>query len=253
MAIEVFARYELKFALDEEQYRSVLREIEKRMVPDAYSMGGETYTISNVYYDTPDNYLISTAVRHDGTYRYKIRLRTYDCSLQTAFLEIKKKFNGLTSKRRTSMFIDDVAPMLNQGIFPQNRPFMNVQVAREICEIGKVMTLEPKTVVSYDRRAYFSKNPEDSDLRITFDTNIRSRRENLDLRMGNSGTLLRNDGRYIMEVKVARSVPVWVSDMLSRYEIRRIRYSKYGEDYKKYVINSRPTTIEAAKKGKKYL
>lgn len=239
MAIEVFSRYELKFGLDEKQYEAVIDEIEQRMTPDAYSRKGCSYTISNVYYDTPDDRLVSVAVNHDGKYRYKVRLRTYDTSLQTAFLEIKKKYNGLTNKRRTSIYIDDVNPMLMEGIFPKEQPFMNMQVTQELYHIGRRIVLMPKTVISYDRRAYFGNDRWEKDLRITFDKNIRARRSDLDLRLGSGGELLIDDYAYIMEVKVERSVPVWVAQMLSRNNIRRIRFSKYGTEYKKYILRSR--------------
>lgn len=238
MAIEVFSRYELKFGINSKQYGAVLNEIEGRMTSDAHSRGGAYYTISNIYYDTPDNRLISAALNHDGDYRYKLRLRTYDPSQQTAFLEIKKKFRGLTGKRRTAMYIDDVNPMLIQGVFPKAQPFMNMQVTNELYRIGRVLTLEPKAVISYDRRAYFGTGSE-GDLRITFDRGIRARRSGLDLRLGSGGEPLTDPDFYIMEVKVEHGVPMWVAKMLSDNEIRRIKFSKYGTEYKKYIINSR--------------
>lgn len=246
MAIEVFSRYELKFALNEEQYAAVIEEIEQKMTPDAYSREGSSYTISNIYYDTPTDRLISIALAHDGAYRYKIRLRTYDPSLQTAFLEIKKKYKGLTSKRRTSIYIDDVNPMLMDGVFPKKQPFMNMQVTNELYNVGREICLMPKAAISYDRRAYFGSFEGESDLRITFDKNIRTRRDNLDLRFGSGGEPLLDEGRYIMEVKVQRSVPMWVAEMLSRNGIVRTRFSKYGTEYKKYIKSSRTVILPSA-------
>ncbi len=235
MAIEVFSRYELKFMLDESRYKSVSGAIEKRMECDSYSLNGSCYTISNIYYDTPDNRLISTAVRHDGAYRYKVRLRTYDPTMETAFLEIKKKYKGLTNKRRTSILIDSVNPMFSEGIFPEEKPFMNMQVTKELYIIGRSLSLVPKTVISYDRRAFFGIDPADGDLRITFDKNIRSRRSGLDLRLGSDGEPLLEEGKWIMEVKVEKSVPLWVARLLSENGVKRVKFSKYGTEYKNYI------------------
>ncbi len=238
MAIEVFSRYELKFMLSEEQYKSVSDAIEQRMICDSYSLNGRCYTISNIYYDTPDNRLISAAVRHDGDYRHKIRLRTYDPTKDTAFLEIKKKYKGLTNKRRTSILIDSVNPMFSEGIFPEEKPFMNMQVTKELYIIGRSLSLAPKTVISYDRRAFFGKDPADGDLRITFDKNIRSRRSGLDLRLGSEGESLLEGGKWIMEVKVEQCVPLWVARLLSENSVKRVKFSKYGTEYKNYILKN---------------
>lgn len=239
MAIEVFSRYELKFEPNEEQYRSVLKELERRMEPDEHSRDGKTYTISNIYFDTPDDRLISAAIRHESKYRYKLRLRTYDPTLPTAFLEIKKKFNGLTSKRRTLIYVDDAEELLEHGIMPAERPFMNMQITRELLRIGRELPLLPKTVLSYDRRAYFGASGHERDLRVTFDKNIRARRDRTDFRLGTDGEPLIDDGHYIMEVKVEHSVPLWLASLLSENGLYRTRFSKYGAEYKRHLMNAK--------------
>ncbi len=237
MAIEVFSRYELKFMLGQSEYDRIHDRVKGQMTADRYSMDGNYYTISNIYYDTPDDRLISAASRHDGKYRYKIRLRTYDPTSDKAFLEIKKKYMGLTNKRRTKIFIDDAAAMLDRLIFPEEKDFMNMQVTRELYDIAKSTPLVPKTVLSYDRRAYFGSDDYEKDLRITFDHAIRFRREDLELRHGSYGELLLDEGKYIMEVKVSHSVPLWVANMLSDAGVTRTRFSKYGAEYKRYIQN----------------
>lgn len=245
MAIEVFSRYELKFMLDKRAYENIYSRIAQRMTPDAYSRDGSFYTISNVYYDTPDNSLISASVRHDGKYRYKLRLRTYDPSRNTAFLEIKKKYNGLTNKRRTTILIDDAARMLEEKIFPKEQPFMNMQVTRELYDIAQSLTLVPKTVISYDRQAFFGDDPVEKDLRITFDSGIRSRNTDLDLRKGSYGESMIEDDHWVMEVKVAHSVPIWIADLLAENGVSRTKFSKYGTEYKHYVAHVHDYNFDA--------
>lgn len=238
MAIEVFSRYELKFMLDRERFDAIHGEVCRRMEPDKYSRDGSFYTISNIYYDTPDDHLISTAVRHDGKYRYKLRMRTYDPSRDTAFLEIKKKYRGLTNKRRTAILIEDGRRLMEQGTEPEEKPFMNMQVTRELLEIAHEMPLRPKTLISYDRRAYFGGDGFEPDLRITFDSGIRSRRTDLELRHGSYGTLLLDGDYYIMEVKVSNSVPLWIARLLSENGVSRTHFSKYGAEYKQYLAEN---------------
>ncbi len=250
MAIEVFSRYELKFMLDSERFEAVHEEIQKRMTPDKYSRDGQFYTISNIYYDTPDDHLISTAVRHDGKYRYKIRMRTYDPTANTAFLEIKKKYRGLTNKRRTSILIDEGRRLLEHAEEPEERPFMNMQVTHELLDIASGMELRPKTQISYDRRAYFGGDEFEPDLRITFDSGIRARRRDLELRHGSYGEPLLEEGKYIMEVKVSRSVPVWIARLLSENGVSRTHFSKYGTEYLQYVAENFEKIRNLRQKGR---
>ena len=234
-AIEVFSRYELKFMPNREQYRNILKGIEQYMQPDEHSQGDNTYSISNVYFDTPDDRLVSTALKRESKYRYKIRMRTYDISLPTAFLEIKKKYNGLTSKRRTLLYVDDAEELLLHGIMPAEQPFMNMQITNELLRISREIPLLPKAVISYDRQAYFGSSGNETDLRVTFDNNIRTRRDRVDFRLGTDGEQLLDDEHYIMEVKVEHSVPMWLARLLSENHVYRIRFSKCGTEYKRYL------------------
>ena len=59
---------------------------------------------------------------------------------------------------------------------------MNPQVLEEIKYFLRLYDLEPKVYLAYERKALFDKNSRD--LRITFDTNIRSRRYDLEAGTG---------------------------------------------------------------------
>ena len=76
MAISTFQRKEIKFLLSLEQYEALLPEIHKYMDPDKYCVDGREYGIYNIYYDTPDDYLIRESISKPF-YKEKIRLRSY--------------------------------------------------------------------------------------------------------------------------------------------------------------------------------
>ncbi|MBP5582054.1 MAG: VTC domain-containing protein, partial [Ruminococcus sp.] len=76
MAINTFARKEIKFLLDMEQYNALAEEIHKYMEPDKYCVGGKEYGIYNIYYDTPDDFLIRESLSKPY-YKEKLRLRSY--------------------------------------------------------------------------------------------------------------------------------------------------------------------------------
>ena len=54
MTQEIFKRYEKKYMLTQKQYDALMPALERQMDTDHY---GE-YTISNIYFDTPDFQLV---------------------------------------------------------------------------------------------------------------------------------------------------------------------------------------------------
>lgn len=245
MAIEVFNRYENKYFLTEDRLDRILSEVEEHMVPDKFNRGRKTYSISNIYFDTPDDYLIRASLAKPK-YKEKLRLRAYGVPDKdgTAFLEMKKKFNGLVNKRRTSIPLQEGYLFAENGGMSPLSEEMNPQVTREIaCMIRRYGTLAPKVMIAYDRLAYFEKgNP---DLRISFDTNIRSRRYDLKLEEGNDGTLLIPEGIWLMEIKTASAVPLWLSSLLTREDVYKVSFSKYGYEYRCHVANRKEESYYA--------
>ena len=76
MAINSFARKEIKFLLNMEQYENLMKIIPEYMNPDKYCVGGKEYSIFNIYYDTSDDFLIRESLSKPY-YKEKIRLRSY--------------------------------------------------------------------------------------------------------------------------------------------------------------------------------
>ena len=106
---------------------------------------------------------------------------------------------------------------------------------REIDYSMKRYNLKPMVFIAYERYAY--KDNEDTGLRITFDTNLRYREDELKLEYGSSGKLLFDKPMYIMEIKTLGGLPLWFSSILSELKIYPNSFSKYGNVYKKYLIN----------------
>ena len=119
MAIEVFNRYEKKYMMDEKTFYELTDRISDYMSPDAYNKNGEAYRISNIYYDTESDQLIRASIEKP-VYKEKLRLRAYGTpSLDDmVFVEIKKKYNGIVNKRRTSMTLKEAYSYLDEGTMP---------------------------------------------------------------------------------------------------------------------------------------
>lgn len=56
---------------------------------------------------------------------------------------------------------------------------------------------------------------EQPELRITFDTNLRFRTDELDLRLGSHGAPLLMPDEVLMELKIPGVCPMWLSRLLS--------------------------------------
>ncbi|MEA4925906.1 MAG: polyphosphate polymerase domain-containing protein [Syntrophomonadaceae bacterium] len=243
MTIKTFSRYEKKFVINEDQYKAILPGIMQYMHPDGNCKEGQEYVISNIYYDT-DN---SSLIRHSLSkpfYKEKLRIRSYDIPVSPnseVFLELKKKIGGVVIKRRAVLSLIEASLFLDYGINPQPADYINGQVLNEIAYFLNTNPVKPTAYISYRRKALFGK--DDKNFRITFDRNIITRREELDLEKGRFGTDLLAD-RYLMEVKIAGAFPLWLTGLLADHKVYSTRYSKYGQEYMKNVLEQ--TNLQSA-------
>lgn len=231
-------RKEIKFMLDMEQYEALLTEIHRYMDPDKFCVGGKDYGIYNLYYDTPDDYLIRTSLEKPG-YKEKIRLRSYYSPAEPTdkvFLEIKKKVDGIVTKRRVTMTLSESDAYL----FHRQKPaelskYLQKQIFAELDVFLGNYPVIPKQYISYQRSAFFGK--DDPDFRLTFDRQITERRYDLSLALPSYGAQIIAPNQRLMEVKIAGAMPLWLSQKLAELKIYKISFSKYGRAYQRYIRN----------------
>lgn len=221
MSINIFERLEKKYVINEKQYNQILAKIQDKMHIDEHGF----YSIYNIYFDTENFDLIRKSLEHP-TYKEKVRLRSYTVpNLESkVFLELKKKYKGIVYKRRVEIKLKDFYYYYYSKKLP-----LDTQIMKEIDYVFKFYNLNPMVFLAYDRCAYFDNN--DSNFRITFDKNIRSRFDNLYIEKGDKGKVLMND-KYVMEIKTVNSLPIWFTKILSELNIYPTSFSKYGEVYK---------------------
>lgn len=237
MIAETFNRYEYKYLINESTFEKISDYLLEFLTPDKYNVDGNAYSIANLYYDTNNDFLIRTSLSKPA-YKEKLRLRAYGIpSLSDkVFIEIKKKYKGIVNKRRTNIVLEDAYFFTENGYPSKVTSIMNRQVTSEITYFLKVYPAFPKLYLAYDRFAFFGK--ENSNIRVSFDTNIRTRRYDLRLEYGDYGEKLLDKELYLMEIKAENSIPLWLTKMLSDYEIKRMGFSKYGTEFKKYLSNA---------------
>ncbi len=224
----VFKRTEKKYLLDRQQYNELIEKMRPYVKDDEYGR----YTICNIYYDTDDYSLIRKSLEKP-VYKEKLRLRSYGAAKEgdMVFLEIKKKYDGVVYKRRISLKLEEAEDYLSG----KARPADDGQIAKEIDYFIKHYSPKPKMFIAYDRQAF--AGIEDEELRITFDTGIRSREEMLTLRMDSFTTPLFEDGTVLMELKTGDAMPLWLAHALSDLKIYPTSFSKYGNIYKQKIEN----------------
>lgn len=234
-----FKRYEKKYFITPFQQAVIMSRFEPYMKPDEFSK----YTICSIYYDT-DNWQLIRASLEKPAYKEKLRVRSYGTAGKdgNVFVEIKKKFSGVVYKRRVTTNINNAYPLLS-GATPGSS---FGQIGKEIEWFQRHYNTKPKIFIAYDRTAFTGKdNPE---LRITFDTNMRWRDTDLDLRLGDYGKPIISSDNILMEIKIPYACPVWLSRILSDTGAFPTSFSKYGTCYKNYILkaDSKPSCKKEA-------
>ena len=226
--IFIFERVEKKYRINSEQKLALVDAIKDKLIPDSHGVS----TICSLYLDTPDHLLIRNSI-DAKTYKEKLRIRSYGVPTvdDKVFLEIKKKFKGIVYKRRVALDLWQVMEYINSKNPPIESQIMS--------EIDYAMNFynhpKPSMVVAYEREAFFAK--DDPNVRITFDTGVRFREQNLLLENGTDGTFILPDDAVIMEIKTAGAMPMWLSSILNSSGIFPASFSKYGTAYRQTITN----------------
>ena len=218
----IFKRYEKKYLLSAEEKQKFLSIIADKLVPDKYGKN----TLCSLYLDTPDYLLIRNSI--DAiSYKEKLRIRSYGVPNDDTmvFFEIKKKYKGVVYKRRVSLKLDEAFKYIES-----KEPPMDTQIMREIDYLMNFYNHpQPDVCILCEREAFFFA--ESSDIRLTFDENLRYRRgfptkENL-----SDGTPITKKDECILEIKTPGAMPIWLARALSECKIYPRSFSKYAHAY----------------------
>jgi len=223
----IFQRYELKYLLNFHQLQALLDAMAPHMVPDEYSHS----SIRNLYLDTPDFLLIRRSLERPA-YKEKLRVRSYGQAgtQEPVFVELKKKYRSVVYKRRISLPQDQAMACLSGEM-----PWPDSQIGRELAyTMGFYQTLRPAMFLSYERDSF--RGTEDENFRVTFDTKIRYRQEELTLNSEPWGTPILDPGQVLMELKVAGGLPIWMAHALSQQGVFKTSFSKYGTAYQNILL-----------------
>lgn len=217
----VFKRVEEKYLLTSKQKQIFFEKINPYLKKDQFFES----TICNIYFDNQNNDLIINSLEKP-IFKEKLRLRSYQIPdlNSEVFLEIKEKYKGVVGKRRIKMTLKEFYDYYEKQEYDKNN-----QIMKEIDYYFKYYHLKPSIYIAYDRKSYRSK--DDENLRITIDSNLRSRYEDLKLELGDAGKKYFKEDYYIMEIKTLGAMPLWLVRSLSELKIYPASFSKYGKIY----------------------
>ncbi len=233
--IRKFNRFELKYLISLQQAERFKTALKAYMRPDEHGNNHGRYTLTSLYYDSPD--LRCYWEKEYGLrFRRKLRLRRYEggealtagetlTEETPIFVEIKQRVDRVTQKRRAVLPYGAALRLCNDRQLPACAP-EDRAVIEEIYVFLWQYNLRPVSIVRYDRQAFIGST-YDLGLRVTFDTNLTFQAHPLYLHEAPEGLPMLSPNRVVMEIKVNERIPSWLAGLIADHNLRLERMSKY--------------------------
>ncbi len=225
-----FKRFELKYKLTLAQYDALSEYMATYMKLDKY----RRHKISNIYFDTEDYRIIRHSLEKPK-YKEKLRIRIYGepQSKEQAFIELKKKFDGVVYKRRMTVPQDTALSYFDNNFTQEDNDFTQIQ--KEINYFAKSYdNLQAKVYLAYEREAYFGL--EDENFRMTFDFKIKMRNTNVSFDESEEDIPVIQNDTVLLEVKTMHGLPFWFIEFLNQNKLYSTSFSKYGTAYIAHIL-----------------
>ncbi|MBU0475085.1 MAG: polyphosphate polymerase domain-containing protein [Bacteroidetes bacterium] len=197
--------------------------------PNSKNFENKHYTVKSIYLDSSNLKDYHDKIESINR-RKKVRIRGYNNidSCSKVFLELKKKIGSHVYKNRALISYCDLEDFLS------NRNYDLIESKKYKSDAEKFLyhytrgSLNPITLVTYEREAFFSKF--DNTLRITFDKNIRFQKAaNFEaLSLDHQYEAINHDF-FVLEIKFSKGFPDWLQNILFAHKLTRKSFSKYAE------------------------
>ena len=227
---------ELKFLVTTRQRKAITRAISGHLERDPFGDAAGRYPVVSLYYDNAPRDVYWEQVQGVGS-RRKLRVRVYGGATEcppVSFVEIKHKLDGRTVKRRAALDLPSALALCADrptAAALEHLAHLSAaegRVVEEARAMARSRGLAPTCVVRYDREAFHGR-ADAPDLRLTFDDHVVYRLHDLVPVADDQdfdATLLAS-GTHVLEVKVARSMPYWLSSLLAAEGCLLQSHSKY--------------------------
>ena len=217
-------RNEIKFVINKDSAEILKQKLGLLMDVDSNSSDYDnSYLIRSLYFD--DIYSNAYYEKMDGVeYRKKYRIRLYNNDTSFIRLECKYKHENKTSKDQILIDKSICDKIINGNIEELNINEDNL-LAKFVMDY-RARNLRPSIIVDYKRLAYTYPV---SDVRVTFDSKIRSGRYNYNLYDETIETYkVIDDNEVILEVKFNEILPEQIAIVLSTVPMIRQAFSKFA-------------------------
>jgi hypothetical protein len=207
--------HEVKFLIPAGRAADVRAWARKRLDPDPNAAGaaGDTYRITSLYFDTS---AFSVFHREGSHGRAKYRIRRYESAV-TVFLERKLRANGIVTKRRTLVALEDLHEL--QKSDPQWR---GNWFRRRVAARG----MSPACQISYQRTALVTES-DTGLVRLTVDDGLCASRVTDAVFAPLTGGNPLLDSQSILEMKFRMAMPVMFKEMVELFRLTAQPVSKY--------------------------
>ncbi len=217
----VKGRSELKHEITKMDCYLLRNKLKHFMKKDPHAKNDGKYLIRSVYFDNFDHKALIQ--KKEGFYeRDKFRVRLYDYNRNYINLEKKSKRNNLTYKQKCQITAEEYERLRHGNITwmeDDSRLLM-----QELFLQMKLYQLKPVTVIDYEREVFIYHY---GNVRVTFDSDIKTSFRNNDLLNPNIAMVETNPNIVILEVKYDEFLPDVIKYLLQIGDRRRGTYSKY--------------------------
>ena len=237
---DLVTRYEAKYIISRELVPEIRAFIKPFCKPDPYALGEPPeYTITTLQLDN-DRLSLHMAKENEAVKRFKLRARTYGAiGSAPCFAEVKSKLEDTIVKTRATIPFEVWSEDLVFGVKLPNC-FKNPRQEIDFLQFRRLVwetQCRPQLLVRYVRESHVGV--VDRYARITFDRHLQYQVTDSWTDFGRSGTWRGMDSAeaqgfglpfsgVVLEVKALSYTPVWMMDMVERFELQKRGNCKYS-------------------------
>ena len=215
-------RHEYKHVITYEDYLVISSRLRSIVQFDSHAGENGTYLVHSLYFDNLKDKVLREKI--DGIdRREKFRIRYYNENTSYIMLEKKSKIHELCDKQSVQLKKEQVEAICSGDI--EFLLHSEDKLCQELYAKMRYQLLKPRCIVEYERIPFVYKP---GNVRITFDSNVRTGLYHDKFFDGNITTVPTEPGTIILEVKYDAFLPEIIEKAVRVPNRRASAFSKYA-------------------------